>query len=59
MDNNVVDINNLTDETKQKLRDFDEQEAYFLLCEIFANAQASKIMQNFKLTLQSGKSTIQ
>ena len=42
MDNNVVDINNLTDETKQKLRDFDEQEAYFLLCEIFANAQASK-----------------
>lgn len=42
MDNNVVDINNLTDEAKQKLRDFDEQEAYFLLCEIFANAQASK-----------------
>ena len=40
MDNNVVDINNLTDETKQKLRDFDEQEAYFLLFEIFANAQA-------------------
>ena len=55
MDNNVVDINNLTDETKQKLRDFDEQEAYFLLCEIFANAQASKDYAKFQTDLAEWK----
>ena len=55
MDNNVVDINNLTDETKQKLRDFDEQEAYFLLCEIFANAQASKDYTKFQTDLAEWK----
>ena len=37
MDNDI--IGTITDETKSKLRDFNEQEAYFLLCQIFSYAQ--------------------
>ena len=55
MDNSVIDIDKLTDETKQKLRDFDEQEAYFLLCEIFSNAQASKDYTKFQTDLAEWK----
>ena len=49
MANDVVDI---TDEVKEKLRDFDEQEAYFLLCEIFSYAQATKDYAKFQIDLK-------
>lgn len=56
MDNNVVEMDKLTDETKKKMRDFDEQEAYFLLCEIFSYAQATKDYAKFQADLTSWKS---
>ena len=52
MANDVVDI---TDEVKEKLRDFDEQEAYFLLCEIFSYAQATKDYAKFQIDLNEWK----
>lgn len=57
MSNDVVQI---TDETKNKLKEldkpeFDEQEAYFLLCEIFAHAQATKDYAKFQSDLSEWK----
>ena len=54
MSNDVVQI---TDETKNKIkeRDFDEQEAYFLLCEIFSYAQATKDYAKFQTDLNEWK----
>lgn len=56
MDNSVVDMDKITDETKKKMRDFDEQEAYFLLCEIFSYAQATKDYSKFQTDLANWKS---
>lgn len=53
MDNDV--IGTPTDETKSKLRDFDEQEAYFLLCQIFSYAQATKDYARFQNDLNQWK----
>ncbi len=39
MSDSAVEMNKITDETKKKLRDFDEEEAYFLLLEIFSYAR--------------------
>ena len=55
MSNDVVDMEHITDDTKSKLRDFDEQEAYFMLCEIFANAQATKDYARFQSDLENWK----
>lgn len=52
MDNNIIEI---TDETRNKLRDFDEQEAYFLLCEIFSQAQSTKDYAKFQSDLSEWK----
>lgn len=52
MDTNVQEI---TDETRNKLRDFDEQDAYFLLCEIFSLAQATKDYAKFQNDLSEWK----
>lgn len=52
MENDIIEI---TDETKKKLRDFDEQEAYFLLCEIFSYAQATKDYAKFQTDLSEWK----
>ena len=52
------DVVNITDEVKEKLRDFDEQEAYFLLCEIFSYAQATKDYAKFQTDLAEWKSVI-
>lgn len=52
MSNDVVEIK---EESKDKLREFDEQEAYFLLCEIFANAQATKDYAKFQTDLNEWK----
>ena len=49
------DVVNITDEVKEKLRDFDEQEAYFLLCEIFSYAQATKDYAKFQTDLAEWK----
>lgn len=49
------DIVELKEETKEKLRDFDEQEAYFLLCEIFSQAQATKDFAKFQIDLAEWK----
>lgn len=54
MDNDAV-VNSVTDETKAKLRDFDEEEAYFLLCEIFSYAQATKDYAKFQTDLNEWK----
>lgn len=56
MDNDIIGV--ITEETKEKLResrDFDEQEAYFLLCEIFAYAQATKDYGKFQTDLNEWK----
>ncbi len=55
MSNNVVEIDKLTDEAKNKLRNFDELEAYFLLCEIFSNAQTTKDYARFQSDLAEWK----
>lgn len=55
MSDSVVEIDKLTDEAKNKLRDFDELEAYFLLCEIFSNAQTTKDYARFQLDLAEWK----
>lgn len=52
MDTNIQE---LTDETRNKLRDFDEQDAYFLLCEIFSLAQATKDYAKFQSDLSEWK----
>jgi len=52
MSNDVVEIK---EEAKDKLREFDEQEAYFLLCEIFAYAQATKDYAKFQTDLAEWK----
>lgn len=54
------DIFEVTDETKKILSSsnepkFDEQEAYFLLCEIFAHAQATKDYAKFQTDLNEWK----
>ena len=51
----VVETDTLTDEAKNKLRDFDELEAYFLLCEIFSNAQTTKDYARFQSDLAEWK----
>lgn len=51
----VVETDALTDEAKSKLRDFDELEAYFLLCEIFSNAQTTKDYARFQSDLAEWK----
>ena len=43
-----VDMKDLSDDVKSKLRDFDEDEAYLLLCEIFSYAQATKNYARFQ-----------
>ena len=48
-------IGEVTDKTKEKLRDFDEQEAYSLLLEIFSNAQATKDYAKFQSELANWK----
>lgn len=55
MSDSVVEIDKLTDEAKNKLRDFDELEAYFLLCEIFSNAQTTKDYARFQSDLAEWK----
>lgn len=55
MSDSVVEIDELTDEAKNKLRDFDELEAYFLLCEIFSNAQTTKDYARFQSDLAEWK----
>lgn len=55
MADSVVETDKLTDETKKKLRDFDEEEAYFLLCEIFSYAQATKDYSKFQSDLNEWK----
>lgn len=55
MSDSVVEIGKLTDEAKNKLRDFDELEAYFLLCEIFSNAQTTKDYARFQSDLAEWK----
>lgn len=52
---NVIEMDKLSDEIKQKLRDFDEQDAYFLLCQIFSNAQATKDYARFQSDLAEWK----
>lgn len=52
MGNDMIEV---TDETRKKLRDFDEQEAYFLLCEIFSQAQATKNYAKFQSDLSEWK----
>ena len=59
MDTTVIDMDKITNETKAKLRDFNEQEAYFQLCEIFAFAQSTGNFLNFSKTLMNGKNVIQ
>ena len=55
MENEPVEINKITDATKKEMRDFDEQEAYFLLCEIFAYAQATHDYAKFQSDLNEWK----
>lgn len=55
MSDSVVEMDKLTDEAKNKLRDFDELEAYFLLCEIFSNAQTTKDYARFQSDLAEWK----
>lgn len=55
MDNEVVELNELTEKALKELRDFDETEAYFLLCEIFAHAQATKNYAQFQFDLNEWK----
>ena len=55
MDNEPVEINKITDQTKKEMRDFDEQEAYFLLCEIFSYAQATHDYAKFQSDLNEWK----
>jgi len=55
MDNEVVELNELTEKALKELRDFDENEAYFLLCEIFAHAQATKNYAQFQFDLNEWK----
>lgn len=55
MENEPVEMNKMTDEAKKELRDFDEQEAYFLLCEIFAHAQATQDYAKFQRDLNEWK----
>lgn len=56
MENDI--LGNVTEETKEKMKEFsekDEQEAYFLLCEIFAYAQATKDYAKFQSDLANWK----
>lgn len=56
MENDIIGA--ITEETKGKMKDFseqDEQEAYFLLCEIFAYAQATKDYAKFQSDLAAWK----
>ena len=56
MENDI--LGNVTEETKEKMKEFsekDEQEAYFLLCEIFAYAQATKDYARFQSDLANWK----
>lgn len=55
MDNTVIDMDKITNETKAKLRDFNEQEAYFQLCEIFAFAQSTGNFARFQQDLNEWK----
>lgn len=55
MDNDVIDVNELTEDALKELRDFDENEAYFLLCEILSNAQATKNYAQFQFDLNEWK----
>ena len=50
-----VDMKDLSDDVKSKLRDFDEDEAYLLLCEIFSYAQATKNYARFQSDLNEWK----
>ena len=52
MANDIIEI---TEETKEKLRDFDEQEAYFLLCQIVSYAQATGDYARFQSDLAEWK----
>ncbi len=53
--NNINDIIEINEQTKEKLRDFDEEEAYFELCQIFAYAQSSKNYAQFQSDLSEWK----
>lgn len=55
MDTTVIDMDKITNETKAKLRDFNEQEAYFQLCEIFAFAQSTGNFAKFQQDLNEWK----
>ena len=55
MENEPVEINKISDETKKEMRDFDEEEAYFLLCEIFSYAQATHDYAKFQSDLNEWK----
>ena len=52
-ENNVIE--QVSEETLDKMRDFDEEEAYFLLCEIFAYAQATGDYVKFQYDLNEWK----
>ncbi len=53
--NDINDIIEINEQTKEKLRDFDEEEAYFELCQIFAYAQSSKNYAQFQSDLAEWK----
>ena len=48
-------IPKINEQTKGENKDFDEQEAYFLLCQIFAYAQATQDYAKFQLDLSEWK----
>ena len=50
-----VEMDKLTDEVKEKLREFDEEEAFLLLCQIFSYAQATKDYTKFQTDLYEWK----
>ena len=53
--NDINDIIEITEETKAELRDFNEEEAYFELCQIFAYAQSSGNYAQFQSDLAEWK----
>lgn len=55
MENEPVEMNKISDETKKQMRDFDEQEAYSLLLEIFRNAQITHDYAKFQFDLNEWK----
>lgn len=56
MSDDIVPIKNeVTNDLTEKERDFDEQEAYFLLCQIFSYAQATKDYAKFQTDLNEWK----